>query len=336
MRLERGLTTNDLSAVPAEAARHEAAGLDGTFTFDGPHDPFLPVVLAAGTTSSIRLSTQIAVAFGRSPFITAQSAQDLQRITDGRFALGLGTQIRPHITRRFSMPWSKPVERMREHVGAVRAIWEAWTTGTEPSFEGEFFTHTLLPPFFHPGPTEHPDPPILLAGVGPRMVALAGEVSDGLIVHPFHSRDSLREITLTAFDRGLAASGRTRSDVEVLAQTMLAIGDDQEAIDRARQGARAQIGFYGSTPAYRDVLDLHGFGELQPRLRELTRAGDWGALVTLVPDELVDLIVVSGTPEDAAVKLDVRNGDVADTTSLVLYDETEGDGVARLVAALRS
>lgn len=318
MRFERGLTTRDLAEVADEAARNEAAGLDGTFTFDGPHDPFLPVVLAAGATSRLRLSTQIAVAFARSPMTVAQTADDLQRITGGRFALGLGTQIRAHITRRFSMPWSDPVGRMREHVQAVRAIWDCWFDGVDLDFEGEHYRFDLMTPFFHPGPNEHGRPPILLAAVGPDMVALTGEVGDGLIVHPFHTAEYLAEVTWPQLDRGLGRAGRSRGDLEVVAQSIVAVGTDEASVADARRSAAAQVGFYASTPAYRPVLDHHGFGDLQPRMRELTKSGRWDELPGQVPAELLDLIVTSGTPDEVGAALVERNRGAA-TTSLVLY-----------------
>ncbi len=333
MRLERGLTTRDLAEVADEARANEAAGLDGTFTFEGPHDPFLPVVLASQATDRLRLSTQIAVAFARNPMNVAQVADDLQRITGGRFALGLGTQIRAHVTRRFGMPWSDPVDRMREFVGAVRAIWARWNDGTDLDFRGEYYEHTLMTPFFDPGPNPHGPPPVLLAAVGPAMVRAAGAVGDGLVVHPFHTASYLDEVTWPRVDEGLAERDATREGFEVLAQSMVAVGRDEAEVAAARAEAAHQLGFYGSTPAYRPVLEHHGFGELQPRLRELTRQGRWEELAAQVPAELVGLVVTAGTPDEVGAAL-VRRNAGASTTALVLY----GDDalLPDLVSAARS
>lgn len=332
MRFERGLTTRDLDGVAAEAAANEAAGLDGTFTFDGPHDPFLPIVLASGSTRALRLSTQIAVAFARNPMTVAQTADDLQRITGGRFALGLGTQIRAHVTRRFSMPWSQPVARMREFVGAIRAIWDTWEDGAPLDFRGEFYEHTLMSPFFLPGPNPHGRPPIILAAVGPAMVAAAGAVGDGLVVHPFHTASYLEEVTWPQLEQGRTEAGAGRDGFEVIAQSIVAVGRDAAEVETARAAAAAQIGFYSSTPAYRPVLEHHGFGDLQPRMRELTRSGDWGKLAAQVPAELLDLVVTSGHPDEVGPALVVRNKAAA-TTALVLYGDRAL--IPDLVAAAR-
>ncbi len=333
MRIERGLTTRDLDEVADEARANEAAGLDGTFTFDGPHDPFLPVVLAAQATTSLRLSTQIAVAFARNPMTVAQTTDDLQRITGGRFALGLGTQIRAHVTRRFSMPWSQPVERMREFVSAIHAIWDAWEHGGPLDFRGQFYEHTLMSPFFTPGPNPYGRPPVLLAAVGPAMVTAAGAVGDGLIVHPFHTASYLAEVTWPQLDDGLAERGRGRDGFEVVAQSIVAVGRDDAEVAEARRAAAAQIGFYSSTPAYRPVLDHHGFGDLQPRMRELTREGRWAELADNVPAELLELVVTSGTPGEIGPALVERNAS-ATTTALVLYDGGRGL-LPDIVAAIR-
>jgi len=335
VKVDLGLIVSDPREAAARARELEDLGVDGTFSFEGPRGPFLPLALAAAATERIELSTAIAVAFARNPMVVAQEAQDLQLLAEGRFSLGLGSQIRAHITRRFSMPWSHPAPRMREFVLAIRAIWHTWATGDPLDFTGEFYSHTLMTPFFNPGPNPFGDPRILLAGVGAGMVEVAGEVADGFIVHPFHSRDFLLADTLPALDRGLARSVRGRADVEVVCQTMVALGSDDAQVADARNAARAQLAFYGSTPAYRGVLDHHGLGELQPRLRDLTRAGRWGDLVREVPDELVDLLTVSGGADDVADQLLARNGDIGQRTALVLYDRSDGAAVPALVQRLQ-
>jgi probable F420-dependent oxidoreductase len=335
MKIDVGLVTG-LVDSGSRAAEIEAMGFDGTFSFEGPHGPFAPLVLAAEHTTNLHLSTAIAVAFARNPMTTAQDAADLQRISRGRFTLGLGSQIRPHIERRYSMPWSRPAARMEEFVRAIRAIWASWSDGTPLDFRGAFYRHDLMTPFFVPGPNPHGDPPIALAAVGARMVEVAGRVADGLIVHPFHTPAFLTAETLPALRRGMDMEGRDRSAVEVTVQTMVAIGDDDDQVAQARQAAKAQLAFYGSTPAYRGMLDHHGFGDLQPRLRDLTREGRWAEMSSHVPDELVDLVCVSGTPAQLGAALRVRNA-AADRTALVVYDRTgRADGLADVVAAFRS
>lgn len=325
MKLELGLLTRDPAAAGQRAAEIEALGFDGTFSFEGPHGPFQPLVLAAAATERLELSTAIAVAFARSPMVMAQEAQDLQRISAGRFRLGLGSQIKAHIERRFDMPWSKPAARMREYVQAIRAIWASWSTGEPLDFQGEFWAFDLMPPFFNPGPNPFGDPLVAVAGVGERMVTVAGEVADELPVHPFHTTSFLEDVTLPAFERGLAGSGRTRDDVTITCQTMLMVGRDEQQLEAARDKCRAQLAFYGSTPAYRVVLDHHGYGDLQPELRELTRQNRWRDMPALIDEELVDLVGLSGTPSEVGRALVERNRQFADRTALVLYNEA-GDG----------
>lgn len=336
MKLELGLLTRDPAAAGERAAAIERLGFDGTFSFEGPHGPFQPLVLAAAATERLELSTAIAVAFARSPMVMAQEAQDLQRISGGRFRLGLGSQIQAHIERRFDMPWSRPAARMREYVLAIRAIWSAWSTGEPLDFQGEFYRHDLMPPFFNPGPNPHGDPPIAVAGVGEKMVAVAGEVADELPVHPFHTPAFLGAVTLPAFERGLAASGRAREDVTVTCQTMVMVGRDEDQVAAARDRCRFQLAFYGSTPAYRGVLEHHGYGDLQPELRQMTRDNRWDEMAALIDDELVDLVGVSGTPEEVGKAIVERNGGFADRTALVLYNEAGDDAHPELLDVARS
>lgn len=336
MKLELGLLTRDPTAAGARAAEIEALGFDGTFSFEGPHGPFQPLVLAAAATERLELSTAIAVAFARSPMVMAQEAQDLQRISHGRFRLGLGSQIKAHIERRFDMPWSKPAARMREYVQAIRAIWASWATGDPLDFRGEFWSFDLMPPFFNPGPNPYGDPLIAVAGVGERMVEVAGEVADELPVHPFNTVSFLEAVTLPALGRGLTTSGRTRDDVSVTCQTMVMLGRDEAQVEAARDKCRMQLAFYGSTPAYRVVLDHHGYGDLQPELRQMTRDNRWQDMPALIDDELIDLVGVSGTPGEAGQALYERNAPFADRTALVLYDEAGDDAVPELLDSAHS
>ncbi|MCF8589736.1 TIGR03617 family F420-dependent LLM class oxidoreductase [Gordonia liuliyuniae] len=295
--------TCPLAEMPARAVAAERAGYDGVWTFEGAHDPFLPLLLAAEHTESVTLGTSIAVAFGRNPLLLATMGWDLQSYSRGRFVLGLGTQIKPHIERRYSMPWSRPADRMRDMVTAVRAIWDSWLTGGRLDHRGEFYTQTLMPPLFKPDADEvdgFGPPPVWLAGVGPAMTRVAGEVADGFLSHPLATPQFLRDTTIPNLIDGAAC--RPRPTVHHSA--MVIVGRDDVERAAARNAVRAQIGFYGSTPAYRPILDSVGFGDLQPRLRELTRAGDWKAIARLVPDDLVDAIAVTVTdPADGAAEL---------------------------------
>lgn len=333
MKIDAGLMSPDLNATGAVAARLEAQGFGAAWSFESAHDAFIPLVLAAQATRRIELGTAVAIAFARNPMNAAQLAWDLQTIARGRFVLGLGTQIQPHIEKRFSMPWSEPAKRLREFVLAIRAIWRAWETGERLSFRGEFYTHTLMTPFFNPGPNASGAPPIYLAGVGPKMVETVGEVADGFLVHPLHSPSFLAEVALPALERGLAASGRSRKDVAISCQTIVAMGGTPAQIETARQKARGQISFYGSTPAYRGVLEHHGYGALHPELNRLSKTGGWLEMMKRIDDTLFDHIAVSGTPAEVGAKLRARNAGFAARTTLMLYDETGDPEAVREVIA---
>jgi probable F420-dependent oxidoreductase len=334
MKIDAALFSTDLLGCEALAATLEEQGFAAAWSVEGQHDPFLPLVLAARATTRLELGTAIAVAFARNPMTCAQIAWDLQAISRGRFILGLGTQIRPHIERRYSQPWSRPAARMREFVLAIRAIWRCWHEREKLDFHGEFYTHTLMTPFFDPGPSPCGVPPIFVAGVGPRVSEVVGEVGDGFFVHPFHSPEFLRSETLPALERGLATAGRARKDFQISCQTIVAIGNTPEQIESARQKARGQISFYGSTPSYRGVLDHHGYASLQPELNRLSKQGRWVDMMGLIDDALFDAIAVSGTPAEAGRKLNARNAGFADRTTLMLYDESgDPDAVVALLQA---
>jgi probable F420-dependent oxidoreductase len=334
MKIDGALTGGDFTKAGEEAALLEAQGFAGAWSFEGQHDPFVTLVLAAERTESITLGTAIAVAFARNPMTTAYLAADLQALAQGRFVLGLGTQIRPHVEKRFSQPWSRPVERMREFVGALRAIFRAWSDGSRLDFRGEFYTHTLMTPMFRP-PLPHGSPPIYLAGVGARMVEMVGEAADGFFVHPFHSRSFLETETLPALARGLTRSDRARKDFAISCQTIVALGSNDAEVEAARRKARGQISFYGSTPAYRGVLEHHGYPGLQPELNRLSKQGGWAEMMKLIDDALFDQLAVSGTPSEVAAELRTRN-DFADRTTLMLYNETEPEAVVDVVRELRA
>ena len=334
MQIEGALLAADLRHTGAAAHALEAQGFDGLLSFEGAHDPFLPLVAAAEHTNRVRLTTAIAIAFARNPMLCAYLANDLQLLSGGRFVLGLGTQIRPHIEKRFGQPWSKLNARMREFVQAVRAIWRAWDGGERLEFRGAFYTHTLMTPFFSPGPNPHGRPPIALAGFGPAMTAVAGEVADGWIVHPLNSPDYVRVVGLPALARGLARAGRARRDVEISCQTITMIGSSDTEVAAARMKAKGQIAFYGSTPAYRIMLEHHGWGHLQPELNRMSKQGQWLDMIALVTDDMLDTVGVAGRPAEVGRRLRERNT-WADRTSLVLYNETEPDAVTDLVRAFK-
>jgi probable F420-dependent oxidoreductase len=306
------------------------------FSFEGTHDPFFPLLFAAEHTERLQLTTAVAIAFARNPMTLAQTAYDLQLASHGRFRLGLGTQIKPHIEKRFSMPWSQPVERMHELVLAIRAIWDTWHTGAPLAFQGEFYRHTLMTPFFNPGPSPYGLPSIFLAGVGPRMTEMAGEVADGFIVHPFASEQSLRELTIPALGRGAVRGGRSLADVEIAFPLMAVIADTDEQVVKGRDAIRPRLAFYGSTPAYKVILDVHGWGDLQPELNRLSKTGDWGTMSSLITDEMVDAFAVQGTPDEIGPKVRRRYGDLVQRISFDTSSKLDPDQVATVLAGLRA
>jgi probable F420-dependent oxidoreductase len=312
VKVDAPLVAASLEDAGAAARAREADGWDGVYTFEGPHDPFFPLALAAEATERLELATAVAIAFARSPMTLAHVGDDLQRLSGGRFVLGLGSQIRPHVEKRFSMPWSQPAARMRELVLALRAIWAAWAGEAPLRFEGEFYRHTLMTPFFDPGRNPYGSPRVRLAGVGPRMTEVAGEVGDGFIVHPFTTARYLEDHLWPALDRGLARAGRVRDDLEVSFPVMVVTADTDEAFAAAAAATKAQLAFYGSTPAYRVVLDAHGWGDLQPELHRLSKAGDWGAMAAAVDDELLETFAVCGAPDTIAATIADRYGGLVD------------------------
>jgi probable F420-dependent oxidoreductase len=294
----------------------EEAGFDGAFTYETRHDPFLPLVLAADRTTTLRLGTAIAIAFARTPMLLATVGRDLQDLSAGRMTLSLGTQIRPHIERRYSMPWSRPGARLREMVLAIRAIWDAWDGIAPLDFRGEFYTHTLMPPAFDPGPGHYGRPSILLGAVGPHLTRAAAEVGDGLLVHPFATRESLEQLTLPGIAEGLALAGRDRSELELAVVTMIATGDSGAELDEAIATVRGQLAFYGSTPAYARILECNGWEGLHPRLNALSKEGRWDDMADLVPNEMVESIAIVGRRHEIAGRIREKVGGIADTVSL--------------------
>jgi len=319
----------------AMAAELETMGFDGVYSFEGPHDAFLSLAAAATSTQRLELMTSVAIAFARNPMNIAYLANDLQLLTRGRFILGLGSQIKTHIERRFGMPWSRPAARLREAVQAIRAIWDSWETGSRLDFRGEFYNHTLMAPTFSPGPNPHGRPPIYLAGVGPLMTGAAAEVGDGYVLHPFHSAASFDSLTKPALARGLERAGREREDLVVAAQIITATGRDEEALQRAVASARGQIAFYASTPAYRPVLEAHGWQDLQPALQAMSREGKWADMAGLIDNEKLNTFAAVGSVEEVAGKIAARCVGEIDRVSPVLY-QPDGELLGELAGALRS
>jgi probable F420-dependent oxidoreductase len=300
-----------LDEAADRAAKCEGFGYDSWWATEVKTDPFLASAIAAERTERIDIGTAIAVAFARNPMTVALQANDLQLLSGGRFMLGLGSQIKPHITKRYSMEWSHPAPRMREFILAIRAIWKSWETDGSLDFKGDFYSHTLMTPFFNPGPNPHGNPKILLAAVGPKMTEVAGEVADGILCHGFSTEKYVREVTIPALERGAAKAGRSLDGFEIAAPAMVVAVDTDEEREAGIAMVRQQIGFYGSTPAYRPVLDVHGWGDLQDELTALTKQGAWDRISDVVHDELLETMAVIGTPEEAAAEVKRRYGDVA-------------------------
>jgi probable F420-dependent oxidoreductase len=309
----------DPVVVKTMAPQLEQAGFDGAYTFEGQSDPFISVAAAAMTTEKMVLMTAIAVAFARSPMSLAYLGNDLQNLSQGRFILGLGTQIKAHIERRFSMPWGKPVSRMREMVQAIRAIWHSWETGEKLRFEGDYYHHTLMTPMFVPPKSEHAKPPIYIAGVGPLMTEVAAEVGDGYFLHPFGTEKSFNELSLAAIQRGLDRAGKSRDEFAISAQVITATGLDEKTLQESIFGARSQIAFYASTPAYRPVLECHGWEGLHEEANRLSKEGKWMEMAGLVDDEILNTIAVVGTPGEVAQKIADRFRGKAERVSPVAY-----------------
>ena len=308
-----------------EARRLELAGYDGIWAAETSHDPFLTVTMAAAATERADVGTGIAVAFARNPMSLATLGHDLQVLSEGRFILGLGSQVQAHIDRRFSMPWSKPAARMREMVEAIRSIWACWNEGVPLSFEGEFYRHTLMPPFFNPGPSPFGPPRVFLAGVGPRMIEVAGEMADGFICHGFTTASYLSASVLPALERGLTRANRQRSDVEVTAPGFIVTGRDEEELARSAAGVRRQLAFYGSTPAYRPVLEHHGWGDLQGELHQMARQGKWDAMGDLIEPDVLDAFAVVGPPGAIAGLVAARYGEAVDRINAYSPFEADDD-----------
>jgi probable F420-dependent oxidoreductase len=318
-----GAIPNQLARVTEAVVALEQDGYDGGWTAETCHDPFLPLLLAAEHTSRLEIGTNIAVAFARNPMIVANIGWDLQGFSQGRFILGLGTQIQPHIEKRFSMPWSHPARRMHEFVSALHAIWSAWRDGTKLRFEGDFYTHKIMTPMFTPEPHPYSPPKVFIAAVGEAMTEMCGEVADGHLGHPMVSQRYLEEVTLPALLRGMQRSGRGRGDLQVSAEVMVATGENDAELATATAAVRKQIAFYGSTPAYRKVLELHGWGDLHPELHRLSLAGEWDTMGSLIDDEMLCAFGAVGPVDSIATTLRNRCEGVVDRVLPIFYTASQ-------------
>ena len=314
MKVAGGLT-GPLSEIPAQARQLEARGYAVGMTAELGNDPVLPLVPAAMATEKLELMTSIVVAFARTPMTLAIAGHDINLLSKGRLTLGLGSQIKPHITKRFSMPWSKPASRMREFVQAMRAIWACWYEGEPLDFRGEFYTHTLMTPMFTPRDPTYGAPKVSLAAVGPVMTEVAGEVADGMIVHSFTTERYLRDVTLPSIEAGLARSGRSRTAFSLSLPLFVVTGRDEQEFEKSRRATCKQIAFYASTPAYRGVLECEGRGPLQSELNAMSKQGLWDEMGERIDDELLEKIAIVGLPNEIAPKVKERFGDVADVIS---------------------
>ncbi|MEC7865793.1 MAG: TIGR03617 family F420-dependent LLM class oxidoreductase [Pseudomonadota bacterium] len=325
MKIDGGIESVDPRESGKAAKELEDAGYDGGFIPETSHDPFLPLVTAALATEKIDLYTSIAVAFARNPMTLANLSYDLHLLSKGRFILGLGSQIKPHITKRFSMPWSSPAKRMQELIEAIRAIWDCWQNDSKLDFKGEFYTHTLMTPMFSPGPNPFGLPKIYVAAVGPLMTKAVAESADGLLVHPFHTPKYMNDVTLPIVNEALSSKGKDRSDFDLTISVMTATGINEESYEKSINACKNGISFYASTPAYKGVLDAHGYGDLQGKLNLLSKEGKWKEMSALIDDELLNTVaVVAETPEAAAKEIKLRYGDQGDRINPAFYSNEKG------------
>lgn len=338
MHIDTQIRDIPLSEVGPEAERLERLGFECLWTFEAKHDPFLPLAFAAAATSKLEVGTNIAVAFSRSPYATAQVAWDVQRESAGRLRLGLGTQVRAHVERRLSMPFDRPAARITDYIRCMRAIWRTYQTDERPDYRGEFYQFRLMNPFFNPGPNDHPEIPIYLAGVNPRMARAAGEVADGFHVHPMHSRSYLQEVVRPAIAEGARAEGRSADDVELYAPVFAVWGETEAERSKAEATVREQIAFYGSTPNYRRLYEHHGCGEEARQLSHHMRNGEFDQMPKLVPDSLMDELTVHGDFGELPGKLRARADGVLDRVSLYFpIDPSDPDDMwAEFVAGCKA
>ncbi|MBA2693055.1 MAG: TIGR03617 family F420-dependent LLM class oxidoreductase [Rubrobacter sp.] len=313
-----GVEGKNLKNTDPIARAADEMGFSGIISSETKHDSFIPLAIAANGTENLDLLTSVAIAFSRSPMEIAQTAWDIQNLSDGRFILGLGTQVKPHIVRRFSMEWSSPAARLKDYIGAVRAIWESFQSEGPLKYEGEFYEHTLMTPFFNPGPIENPSIPIYIAGVNTALARVAGEVCDGFHVHPFHTPEYVRKVVNPAIEEGAKKAGRSASDIKLATAVFVITGGNEEEISAQREAMRSQTAFYASTPTYRTVLEAHGWGEVGDALSGLAREKKWREMPDLITDEMLAAFAVEAAPEEVGAKLREKYEGAVDRVALYL------------------
>jgi probable F420-dependent oxidoreductase len=320
VKIDAGLGTEGdyLRGMDRTARAAEDLGFAGLWTSETKHDAFLPLAIAANETREIELGTSVAIAFSRSPMETAQTAWDLQNLSDGRFVLGLGTQVKAHVMRRFSMPWDRPAARLREYILALRAIWDSFQNEGPLQFEGEFYRHTLMTPFFNPGPIDHPQIPVYIAGVNTRLARLAGEICDGFHVHPFHSPEYVRRTVIPAITAGAEGVGRDPEQVTLATSAFVISAESEEEAAEQRESVRAQISFYASTPTYRTVLEAHGWEEIGEKLGIMAREKNWREMPALVTDAMLAAFAIKAAPDDIGSALKERYTGLIDRVTLYI------------------
>ena len=337
MKLDVGMLSHDLKSIPDYARKVEALGFDCLWSSETQHDPYLPVAIAATSTSRIKLGTNIATVFSRSPMITAHIAWDLQKASAGRFTLGLGTQVKAHNERRFSVKFESPGPKMAEAIRAIRAIWNTWQTGAKLDFKGRFYSFDVMTPFFNPGPIEHPQIPIFIAAVNPFMCGVAGELCDGLHVHPFNSPKYLREVVHPAVEEGLRKSGRARKDFTYATSSFVVVGDTEKERAEQAQMVKQQIAFYGSTRTYQPVLAVHGWEDVAPKLHKKSVEGDWAGMADLISDEMLATFAVEAPLAELAHVLSARYAGLLDRLApyVPLESRSERGATEAFAAALQ-
>ncbi len=331
MKIDVGVLVPNLLDIPRVARAVEEIGFDALWTSETQHEPFLPLVVAAEHTTRVELGTSIAVAFPRSPTVLAHTAWDLQNASRGRFILGLGTQVKAHIERRFGVPWDeRAAPKLREMILAMRALWNAWQGDGEINFRGEFYKLTLMTPFFNPGPIEHPDIPVYIAGINEHLCRVAGEVCQGFHVHPFHTTKYIREFVIPHVERGAKSANRARADVQLSSAVFVATNDVE------REMARQQISFYASTPTYRTILNVHGWGEIGEKLSGLAARKKWDEMPVLISDEILNEVAILAPWEQVATRIKARYTGVLDRVALYLpFDVDQAPRWRALVRAFR-
>ncbi|MEM7016048.1 MAG: TIGR03617 family F420-dependent LLM class oxidoreductase [Pseudomonadota bacterium] len=335
MRVYTTLPQHNFSKVPAAAKRIEALGFDGVTTMENRNDPFLPLAVAATNTEKLEMTTGIAISFIRSPMSAAHLTWDMNIASGGRFTLGLGTQIKPHNEKRFSVPWGPPAPRMREYIEALRAIWRNWKDGEKLDYRGEHYTFTLMTPNFTPDPTDLPIPRVTLAAVGPLMLKTAAQVADGVQLHGFCTRKYIEETVMPCLEKGWAISGRKREDFEISGGGFIATGPDDETVQKTAEWVRYRVGFYGSTPSYWPVMEAHGYGELGRKLNHMTKQGEWDKLAAEIPDELLHEFAAIGRYDEITARIEERFGGIADRVSPAMIDTNPADFPADLIQDLQ-